>query len=469
MQQLKEKIHLYNSYIKYYISQNSFKGLYLLSLIVAFYGGSSRRIRGDFLDGFISSYSFPTFVILFFVLNIVNAIMFNRFFDGVSHFHDIRVGNKKHILKEKIIMSLMLCFYFNILFFMVNLSLIFMHKGGIIFNDLYLNYNISRLTYFIYSFIRLFLFTCIVVIYNVILYEKFNFKVVIADFLFLLGFWLVGYKGVNTFTLNIYYIIMFVKFVSFKNDLLCSVISLVLLFGFSFILLNARKLQNNILPVIISDTKYLINKKLNIVIIYLLVHFLLFYFFRNIKTDYEFMFGLNVDFNNFYIIYFLSFVFNEVTYIFILVKLFEKDLEYMYSVIFSRLRISNWFISKILSFLFIILFLKLVDYSVFYLFFRLDLFIVIKYLVSDILNILIIQMFITIISLLKKNKYLYIISFILMVILLPKNILSLYDYKFIILFMFIVVNGAFIFISKLKNNTIFNLIGGSYDRNKKYC
>lgn len=470
MEQLKRKIQLYKTYISYYVSQNSFKEIYILSILIAVYGGVISRVKMGVFSGFFASFSFPTFIISFFLINILNILLFNKFIDGNSLFYNIRINDKSMVLKEKIIMSVLLCLYFNFLFFLIMLPLIYLFNGGLIDKEKYYNYDINKFTYFLYSLIRLIIFNCIFAMLNAILYEKYKFKVVLIDFLFLLGIRLNSVKRNIRFSLNVYDILLFSQFKNFKYDVLSTLLIFVILFAFSrYLLVKIRKINSNVIPIVFSDFKFIINKKLNIFVLYLSMHTLIFILFRNINSGFENILGLNLDFNNFNLIDFLSFLLNDITYIFIFMKLLEKDMEYMYSVIFSRLKVSNWLLSKFISFFCIIGLLKLLDYFLFFVIMKVSVSLVFKYLWVELLNIMLIDVFILLVNLFKKNKILYCISIFAMIVLLPKNIMLLYNYKYLIIGTFIVINGILYGFSRFRNNMFFNLYGGSYDRNKKYC
>lgn len=467
---LKKKMQLYNTYISYYLSQPSFRVFYLISVLIAIYGSLISKVPGDLFDGFFAAFGYPTFIASYFLLVIVNTLMFNKFLDKASVFHDIRINNKTIILKEKILMSILLYLYFNIMFAIIIFPLIYLFKGGYIGNSNYYNYNVSKCIYSLYAFIRIIIFSSLLTALNVILYYKYRLRVIYLDFLILLGFRLVIRGDIFKFTLNIYNLLLFSRFISFKYDLLSTIIIISIFLVLCFLLTkNINKINFKLKSIMVSDFKFIMNRRINYLIVYLILHILIFLLYRNVRGGYDLFLGLNFKFSNFNIISFLTFTFSEITYIFILIKLLEKDMEYMYSVIFSRLNISKWFLSKICSFLIIVFTLKVIDYTMFYLIFNVSLSLVFRYLFVEILNILLIEVVILIISLFKKKKYLYFMLFILMIILLPKNIVSLYDYRYIIISIFLVFNCIMYLISRFRNNTIFNLIGGSYDRNKKYC
>lgn len=221
--------------------------------------------------------------------------------------------------------------------------------------------------------------------------------------------------------------------------------------------------------IIKGDIKFLISKKINILIIYILMMLIIFIFSKNTLIPIKDILGINFNTASISLIPMFSYMISILTIIYIFLKVLEKDMEYMYSIIFTRITSSKWLVSKIISYLIIILILKLAEYSLFMILYKVEINMVFYYFICEITYYLMIETIILFVNLFKKKRNIYYILIILSIIIIPKNILSIADILMYIVIISVIINIIIFMFSYLRNNTFFSLIGGIYDRNKKYC
>lgn len=221
--------------------------------------------------------------------------------------------------------------------------------------------------------------------------------------------------------------------------------------------------------IIICDVKFLISKKINVSVLYLFLMVILFLFSKNTLIPVSEILGINLKIESITMISLFSYLISTLTYVYIFVKILEKDMEYMYSIVFTRISSSKWLISKIISYSIIVSILKLIEYLLLLFFFRIDIHLIFVYFVCEITYCLMIETIVLFVNLFKKKKIIYFILIIASIVIIPKNILSTSDKIIYIWIISIAINVAIFLFSYLRNNTFFSLIGGIYDRNKKYC
>lgn len=235
MKKLKSKLQRYSSFISYYINKGRFKEIYFITVLLSIYSALLGRGDKDTIDGILNVLSFPTFLLIFFVLLLVNTISFNKLLDKVSYFQEIRMKNKYNIIVFRIKETILVTLFYLFLTFILIYSFIYLGHLGYITNTQYGNYNISKLFFLIYFTIRLTIISCAICTFNTILYGKLKYKVFIFDFIFLAGLYLDIFNTNMGVSLNIYYILGLMSFKSFKYDLISSIICILLLILINYI------------------------------------------------------------------------------------------------------------------------------------------------------------------------------------------------------------------------------------------
>ena len=242
MSKWRNKIQIYNSYISFYLSQNTFKQIYILSVIFAIYGGLLSRAATDSITGVFNIFSFSTFVLCYYLLIIINTFSLSTFFDNTLSFYNIRRGKKKIILKDKMYIAVIVNLYFNIIVFLLIFSLVYMgHLGSLNITN-YANYNINNLI------VRTIILSTFISIINVTLYEKIRLKCIYLNLLYFIGILLWPVKSKIHFSINVYNIITLSTFDNMRSDLTSSIACLILLAFFEFVLfkLSYKEEKNEI-------------------------------------------------------------------------------------------------------------------------------------------------------------------------------------------------------------------------------
>lgn len=151
---------------------------------------------------------------------------------------------------------------------------------------------------------------------------------------------------------------------------------------------------------------------------------------------------------------------------FIILKIIEKDTQPVNYNVFSRIKSYKWLISKIFIYLLIITIIKLIEYTTITLLFSYSNLLT-NYFILEITYASLIETVVIICYLFRSNKMIYTILLIISFILIPKTVINIQKYEMLILIIAIIINMLIIIFSIYKNNSFINLIGGTYDRNKK--
>lgn len=118
----------------------------------------------------------------------------------------------------------------------------------------------------------------------------------------------------------------------------------------------------------INDIDYLINKKKKITLLIFLIPiiFLSIYLKTNINGFdlISRITGTNIDKNSYELIEIISYLFNVIILLYIVVNLYIKDIEGLLSNIFMRITPSKWYIKKTIGIIFLIFFIKTIEYSI---------------------------------------------------------------------------------------------------------
>lgn len=236
MNKLKDKIQIYSKYFNFYISQSSFKHLYIYTIIIAIYGGLLIKQETNIITGIPNLFRFSTFLLCYYILIILNSFSLNKFYEDMLIFFDIRKKSKKSALKSKIYITIIVNIYYNIIIYLLLITFVMFFSGGNINNVSYLNYDISNYLYLLYVIIRNIIITTFISIINITLYEKIKLKCIGINLLFLLGIIINPIKNKLKFSLNLYNIIKLSNFNNIICDINSTIICLIILMLLEIIL-----------------------------------------------------------------------------------------------------------------------------------------------------------------------------------------------------------------------------------------
>lgn len=218
---------------------------------------------------------------------------------------------------------------------------------------------------------------------------------------------------------------------------------------------------------IIKDLNTLIfNKKSELkkyIFIIILIYIVL--WLMNIKSL-DTILGLNYIPNNPNVLSLSLYLISTLLDYYIILKIIEIDTQPLNYNIFSRIKAYKWLIIKIIIYLFIIIIIKLIEYIIIIILFSYSN-VLINYFILEIAYALLIESTVIISYLFCSDKKIYTILLITSFILMPKTIINLQEYKLLIIIIALIINMLIIIFSFNKNNSFINLIGGTYDKNRK--
>lgn len=218
--------------------------------------------------------------------------------------------------------------------------------------------------------------------------------------------------------------------------------------------------------IIMSDLKYISTKKMSEIKKYMFIKviLILFYYFNNIIFI-ESLLGLNLNIKSVEIISLFPYLINTIFDYYIIIKIIEKDMQYMYSIIFTRIKVSNWLLSKIISYILIVAIIKMLEYSIVAVLFGFNN-VLLHYYLLELFYGLIIETIVIFCYLFRQKKVVFSLLLILSFILIPKTLLALKRNVYLIIIVSVIINCVIFLFSSHKNNSFFYLVGGAYDKNK---
>jgi len=478
---MKKTIHRYTAFFRYISNTQIFKALYFVALIIAFYGGYALVSNVDNLKGAIFfPFTFNYFNLFFFCLFCILTIYTCSCFDQFN-FYIIRMETKRKYIIELLSIVLFVNLIFLIMFLLLFIAFAILSQG-ITLEAVKYFYGITIGQYAMFYLLRyfafLFLITAIVALFHVMFKSKFT--IFIVGFI-LSGFFIstefmemeiVGFQWLPWKYFATIHYESFTKEIIFSLVYLINIVILTAMVLYSY--LNLQKLRRS-KYILINDISYLWNKRKHVLMSWLIVPVvaLLFVNFKNYYSLIDLVnssmgIGINSDSSMLSIIVYLFFLSLS---IFLVLDLFLKDLKGNLALIFMRMKLSDWYVNKIMVLSLFVLFMKLVSYLIIFL-----LIIIFKgiygYLNFNIVNILLTDFMSTVmiqlVSILvyivfsfpARYKLIAIIGLLLFIGLYIYILPNIFDW---ILFMAIICILLFIIsysIFKNKNKSILQNVGG---------
>lgn len=240
---MKNKLRNELKILSYVTSQEKYKAIFFISLILALYGSFVLSlVESNFFSSLLIPFRYYIFNLFTFVTIILNSINVCNILKKDFGFYLIRLKNKKEYIKSLIrINILMYLFHMLILFLLV---LAFLLLTGRNFNIIkYDNYNISNLFYTCFYLFRYLLLGLLISIIMTLLYIYINEKITIVIQTFFLAFFFL-YDSVIKISTTTYQIVSlfiwsyFTKFdyPSFKIEVISSCLMTISLLGIISIL-----------------------------------------------------------------------------------------------------------------------------------------------------------------------------------------------------------------------------------------
>lgn len=474
---MKSKIARYRLISNYILSTDKFKIIFLLMVALVLYGGVVLGTNiNNFFDSILMSYQFFFFNIFFFALLIFNTLNTCSVFDKLK-FYIIRLKDKKHYLREMVLISLIQNLIFIILFLILYFSVLILLKFGMFDVYSYKSYEISNLIYSLFYLVRyIFISLLISIIISILNFKYNNIVNRIVIILFLIGFFVFSELGINNlfiFKLLPYNYLNDAVYDRFLSEVIYSSIYLVTLVLIILVLFKSSRRKTYIHKYLLfNDISYLFRNRLKFLVILLIVPALILLILnRNFKVGFSDIllstFGNNIIFNN-SVIEYVMFLFNIISFVFIALDLYIKDIKNEIDYIFLRMDSYTWYKNKFLFLIIITFIIKILQYLlVLFSVIIIDNKVISKeifyILLLDVFNILIYQLIVVIcyfsLTIGKKTKWLIFMIAIVVMFLIPKNLVSLNKNLFLfigILIIMYIILGCII----KKNKRKILLLGG---------
>ncbi len=216
-----------------------------------------------------------------------------------------------------------------------------------------------------------------------------------------------------------------------------------------------------------NDFNYLKKNKIKLLLLFLLINVisLTLHLTEEIPSLEKIMFSnaTNILKDEFSIIQYIIFLFNNIVFIFLILDLFIKDLNYELDNLFMRIKIFKWMFTKFSFVIILTIVLKLLEYLS--LFFCLYLFSTISWnielvnlIVIDIVYTLSIEfsyLFLYILFYRANNIFIYYIVGVFLFLVIPKNVYNLHKYiLFLLLILLIIIVAIFLITKKFHKKMI---------------
>lgn len=200
---------------------------------------------------------------------------------------------------------------------------------------------------------------------------------------------------------------------------------------------------------IYNDLEYLItkNKKILLLIFLLPIGSLLLNIKAHVTSIDIFLLsmGLDLDFNSLKLLEIIMYLFNIITFLYLIIKVYIKDILYFLDEIFLRISLGKWYKKKTLLFLLNIFLVKAIQYLILFMIMiiirgNINILEYIKIFVVDYIYIIFIQYIFLLVYVLnvvfKKYRFLWYLLFLIFVVIFPKSIIGIYKYIIVILVLF---------------------------------
>ncbi|MBO5138093.1 MAG: hypothetical protein J6B89_00425 [Bacilli bacterium] len=443
---MKNRIARYKQISNYILSTDKFKVIFLLMIVLVLYGGFVLGTNvNNFFDTILVNYQFSFFNIFFFSLLLCNTLNTCSVFDELK-FYIIRLKDKKTYLKEMILINIVQNVIFIGLFLILYFSVLILLKFGMFDVYNYNSYEISNFLYSIFYLVRYILISLFISIIISILnfkYKKGISRVVIV--LFLIGFFVFSELGIDNFLifeLLPYGYLGGVSFDRFLSEVIWSGSYVLFLLLLIFLLFRVSRRKVYIHRYLLfNDISYLFKNRLKFLVPLLFAPALILLILnRNFNVEFGdvllSVFGNNITFNNNSVIEYIMCLFNVVSFIFIGLDLFIKDIKNEIDYIFLRMNSDTWYKNKFLFLMIIDFVIKIIQYLLVLLVVLLikgnisrEVF---NILLLDVFNILFYQLVVLMcyfsLAVNKKLRLLIFAMSILIVIFIPKSLMIFKSY-----------------------------------------
>ncbi len=368
----KKTINRYSAILKYISNSDVFKGIFLITIVIAFYGSNvitsgTEGLNVALLRPFSHNFFNLFLLMLFFILTFYTCFSFKKL-----TFYEIRFQDKKKYLLELLKVVLLVNFYYLLIFALVFTSFLLLNKGfDFKKNEYFYSIKIEHYAFFylVRYIILLMMYSLILVFLQLLLKYKYIFLILI---IMLFGFFeppsFMSGLAIN-FQFFLWRYFQTISYPSFMIEVKYSLYFLLLVASFiiflGFIYLKIYK-RFNFKYIFRSDFSHLLQHKKHVLLMWIVVPIVVFIFASGQESVERIMktslgIGIGKEFDVLRITVYLFFLSIS---IFLIMELFLKDLKKNISLIFTRMKLEDWYITKLFSLLTITFLLKVVSYLI---------------------------------------------------------------------------------------------------------
>lgn len=246
---MKSKWHNQFVILNYITSTQRYKLVFLITLIVAFYGSFILGLSADnFVDAIYVPFQFPIFNVFLISLFILNTFNLCSIINKNFSYYIIRLKTKNNYVKELLKNTLFVNLFNLLIFFLLYFSILLFFKFGNYQVVMYQNYNVNTLFYIIFYLIRYIFIVLMICSISTLLFINFKSRVVLT----LNGIFLTGLLFFEIFSWDVVTIQLLpwayftrILFASFSIEIFNSILVIFLLgillyFLFLFTLKNKK-------------------------------------------------------------------------------------------------------------------------------------------------------------------------------------------------------------------------------------
>lgn len=472
------KKRLDNYIIDTITSTSQFKILFILSIFLAFYGAYGLGANNkDFFGTILISFSSGYFNLGFLLLLFVNTIYFCSWFSRYDSYI-IRLQDKKNYLRQMVHQGLKLNLIWLLCFFLIYLIILFFTNFGYFQGSEIFDYGITSHIYVVFYLIRYFslssFLSLFIICFYIFLGEK---KTMVLSFIFFIGYILILFLDVNlssnAFKILPYSYYTLYDYGSFSLEIVYSFLYLLLLGILFYILICIfLRCKSHFLSYTIRQDGNFIwsNKKIFFILLFLLPSVVMVVnLFSKVEGVNLFMnsLGLKINFNDFDFLQYLLYYYNILVYLVLVVFVYLKDYRGNLEYLFLRINFKEFYLQKTISFLLYSFLLMIGQYIVLSIiaflggsfFFNFDLILLFIYeyiFISLLQQAILLGCFLSYVF--PKLKIVIAFLGVLLMFILPKNILKINIWLSLFVFCVIVILNSLI--HKKYNKRIIQVMGG---------
>lgn len=229
---MKTKWHNQKKILNYITSNERFKIIFVMSIVLAIYGGVGLGISaGNYVDAVLTCFSFNIFNIFMIALLFLNTLNTCSIFDKKFSFYTIRLENRENYLREVVKTTILVNLFFLLIFFLLYFMALNVFNFGQINTYKFMNYNVSNFVYMLFYVTRYIIISLLICSISSLVFVNFKERIMLLfDFIFLSGFMLEFATGINrSISFLPWHYFVIVKYPSFMTEVSYSMLYIFIL------------------------------------------------------------------------------------------------------------------------------------------------------------------------------------------------------------------------------------------------